>query len=441
MKNKSLIIYFIAVFLKYLPMNFIYKPLQDDYIQYYAYPRYPNVYNDVIKRIGILNVRPFAGLFDVYIWGRFWYGMTAVLFIITILYYISFLLFKNVFGKMGYKTDSGFAIVYLLCPIGFEATYWISASSRIVVSLFFMSLMLWAVTERKYILFNIAFVLSMGFYEQTAFLGSVMLIWVLTECVKQGYFPKKEIYSCVIVWSVTFLYYILFAKTGSFGVRSENVGFGVNKVYNALFAMADGWISTKDLFVGEMRLSGGLIAVSIIFSLIFLLKCDNVKERPNRKMVLGMIFFISPYIVYMMIGEKFMPYRCHMPSLIGLGLIADNIINTLTINAKRAVICIMTMFFMLGNMYQSECYEKINMYDRLICKDIVNNLSGDYENEDIYVYNVKPLYIDVLKEYERYILPNLTASDWALTGGVRAFAENLHIKRIVPTETEDVENE
>lgn len=436
MKNKYL--YLFALFIKFIPIGFAYRPLQDDYIQYYAYSRYDNIFETVIRKIGILNVRPFAGLADILVWGKMWDCMIIALIIITLLYWLSYLLLNTVFNTLGYNTGTGFAVIYLLCPIGFEACYWISASSRIIVSLFFVSLSLWCITQNRYILFILALTLSIGFYEQTAVTGAVMCIWVMYECKKYriNCGLKKYCIACVTLWTAIFIYYLIFAKTGSFASRSENISLSAENIFNTLYAVYDAWQSIKDVFAGGFTL--GFLPAVLSASIAFLTVCGNIKNRDAKianKIFMGNILFLTSYTVYFLFGNKFIPYRCHMPSLIGLGLITDAVINVFSETLGRIFLYILCFTFLTANMYQAECYREINEYDKIICEKISADIDETNKISDIYIYNAKDLYINVPQNYRRYILPNVTASDWSLTGAVRAFTRDLSVKKVIPINT------
>ena len=63
----------------------------------------------------------------------------AAVALISAMYAASACLFRRVWGEY-FGTGYLFLVVYALLPLGVEGTYWISASNRVVPSLFFVAL-------------------------------------------------------------------------------------------------------------------------------------------------------------------------------------------------------------------------------------------------------------------------------------------------------------
>jgi hypothetical protein len=100
-----------------------------------VYSFYQNPISDVILRIGLLSSRPFAGIFDVFVWAKFWDNLSIAMLILTAMYGVACYLFYRILNKY-VRCGFLFALLVGLAPFLSEGTYWISASSRIVVSLF-----------------------------------------------------------------------------------------------------------------------------------------------------------------------------------------------------------------------------------------------------------------------------------------------------------------
>ena len=140
---KSFWFTFIGLMLiKYGYYGFEYFPVLDDWIQYGGYPFYPDIFQDVILEMKTYTARPLASLSDPYIWGQFWGMMGIPFLIITLLHAASGYFLYKVLAAQKLFVGMPFLVVYGLLPLGSEATYWISASSRIVVGVFWMALAL-----------------------------------------------------------------------------------------------------------------------------------------------------------------------------------------------------------------------------------------------------------------------------------------------------------
>ncbi len=137
---------FFSVALRFLYYGFQYFPQLDDYIQYCNYPNSVD-YALLIREGGFLASRPLAGISDIFLWGRFWDHMILALLLICVLWTLTALIFRKVFQRW-FGCGMIFLIVFALMPLGFEGTYWLSASSRVVVGLFFTALALYLLERR-----------------------------------------------------------------------------------------------------------------------------------------------------------------------------------------------------------------------------------------------------------------------------------------------------
>ncbi len=132
-KDKRLFAIAFAAFVRMGCFGFKYYPQLDDYIQYGRYPYAEKPFSQIFIKIGLYAARPLAGLGDIYLWGRLWRNMGFAFFIITLLHILSAYIFVVTSDKLNKPVGVIFIVFYLLCPVNIEGSYWISASSRIVV--------------------------------------------------------------------------------------------------------------------------------------------------------------------------------------------------------------------------------------------------------------------------------------------------------------------
>ncbi|MCX7714349.1 MAG: hypothetical protein N2171_01255 [Clostridia bacterium] len=452
-----LLFLFALNFAKFISAGTLYRPLQDDYIQYWAYSHYPNLYEDVIKRIGILNVRPLAGICDIFIWSRFWGNMFIALIIITVLHFLSAYLFYSAFQKIGLSVGVLFFVIYLLHPLGFEAVYWISASSRIVVSMFFISVAVWALAhylakpDRHYFgLFTFSNFLGLCFYEQTATVGSACVAYIIvcnmvktrsfSNCTKYPMQKKNLLVaSCLISWAIIGIYYIIFSKTGSLGSRSASftTKITLSQIMCTAKAIGRTWESGNILFYQGLKENRFHILFTVLCTILGISSTFFTVDKTYKiryKFCMGVFLFLVSYVVHILIKAEYIPYRCTFASLIGLGLIADCAGDVLLKNnfVKFAAVFFIAFLFASANCYQADCYRKIHEADAAICAQIASQLNETAQRQEIAIHHLKELYIDVPEKYEQYILKNVTSSDWALTGAVRETTKDLKIKKIIP---------
>ena len=177
---------FALVFLRFCYYGLEYFPQLDDYIQMYNQPVFYS-FTRIVLDMGLLASRPLASVMDYAFWSHFWPCMIAAVALISALYAASACLFRRVWGEY-FGTGYVFLAVYALLPLGMEGTYWISASNRVVPSLFFIALAMrlfqrWCTggKRRFLILYFVTQLVSFCFYEQGLVLSitGVLLVGIL----------------------------------------------------------------------------------------------------------------------------------------------------------------------------------------------------------------------------------------------------------------------
>jgi len=87
---------------------------------------------------------------------------------------------------------------------------------------------------------------------------------------------------------------------------------------------------------------------------------------------------------------------------------------------------------MIINVSEIDDYKRASLIDEDIAKQITSHLDEDILNghKKIIFFNGSSTYIEQ-NSYHHDHIHNVTTSDWALTGAVRAVSENLKIKQII----------
>ena len=135
----AFLVLFALIFVRYCCFGLEYYPQLDDYIQYHNYTAYHSDLPAFIQTLGLLSSRPLAGLADLYLWAPFFPRMIWAVAILSALYAGTACLLKAVLSRF-FHVDWVFLVLFALCPLGFEGTYWVSASSRILCGLFLSAL-------------------------------------------------------------------------------------------------------------------------------------------------------------------------------------------------------------------------------------------------------------------------------------------------------------
>ena len=401
---------------------FGYFPILDDYIQYGSYSLYTKNY--ILFNVGTIYKRPAATVFDLFLWQKLGMNISAV--IIAVMLVLSLFMLKEIFKII--KVNIGiFTFTFtLLCPLNFESTYWLSASSRIVSGVFFCALSLYiiAFTKRKIGIFAFWFFnfLSYLFYEQALIFSFVSAVFFL-------FFKNKKLifipFSNLIP---TVGYYIIAAPSDRFSERGK---IGI-KFFPHIKSLAEIFFSVlpKMIFKSEYLIFAVILFVISMFVLYKFLTFNSSAQ--NRGIIFAAVVFVLPFAPYFILKNSYLSLRSVFFAVMSIGIFSDNI--RISKRTAAALISLLISLFAVGSASEFFQYKAVCETDRTICRNLVN--SGFIEdNKTYYLVGAKKMYIDINAPFAEHIL-NVTQSDWSLTGAVRFFAQNKNIRRIIPVSSE-----
>ena len=231
-KNRSVLLFlllFSLIFFRFCYYGLQYFIQLDDYIQLHNQAAYYSA-KSVILDMGLLSSRPLASVMDYFFWSHFWPCLMAAVSLISALYAASAVLFRSVW-RAYFGTGYVFLVVYALLPLGMEGTYWLSASNRVVPSLFFLALAMWLFQrwcrkgEKRWLaLYFVSQLISFCFYEQGLVLSvtGVLLVGLL-ELKEQR---RRALFALLtfVNAAIYFLFTSLFATgSGQLGSRLKLV--------------------------------------------------------------------------------------------------------------------------------------------------------------------------------------------------------------------------
>ncbi len=461
------LIFFMAILTKYLLFGFSYYPILDDFIQYGGYP----LYNDlgyVYFKIGTMAARPFASLLDPVFWGAMWGNMRFALILISLLHFFSVFLAAKTLDKCGFKISPLFFIITLFIPIGSEGAYWLSASSRLVVGMFFAALSLYLLVryfsdKKKHflVLFTVFHIISYGFYEPVcivAFLGVCLIALNFHKDLKQKWWI---LLIPVISMLLLMVYYAWGANLGALGSRAS--GFSLSDIF---FKIKDGAVQvarcfTKGIYkstvkgffaglfvVAKEGFSGGLwlVICGLIALWLYKAAAKTKTEKGKVLFLVGLILFLAPLAPNVVVETVWIPYRAIFVSLFGFALMAEPIF-TFVFRSKRlqALACSLVLIvFLVANANEYNTYKKVSEFDTITAQNIAEQLSDEVmRGEKNVVLIVEGAYeipqVDLYKDHVKSVIE----TDWSLTGAVRAVTGNIKIKKITPArfETADISDE
>ena len=440
-------------FIKYGYYGFSYYPILDDYIQYGGYRLLKPIFTSVLIKGRTITTRPLASLSDPYIWGQLWHHMYISFFIITLLHLLSCWFFYQVFKKNNLTLGYVALLIYGFFPFGTEATYWISASSRIIVGMFVLSVALYLLSlycdtssKRKktwFFLFWIIHLMSFGYYEPTIALGFVMAYLILFNNRKN--ITSLWIYGIPLINLMTIgAYYIVFSRVGNMSDRGQFLTDNfmirwIDLIQKVMYL----WIVPQFQLYRNGIPRGfavlvenksflwmlGIVVLSILAGIIV-----YKEERYTKnwvKISIGFLLMLVPYGPFFLLRQGGDELRIAFFSLLGLGIVLQGIFDLLAFN--KVVRGVMSVFvsvavclMLLVHVSELTDYKRTSEYDAQIGKDMLSILEGTGVLEGtnkFVVLNNKKSYAPNNTAYATHIA-NATSSRWALTGMLRALDEN-----------------
>lgn len=444
---------FVLTFLRYCYFGLQYYAQLDDYIQYGLQEASTNRWG-YIKYMGLLKSRPLAGVFDEMVWSRFFSHMVITLLILTALYVLSAMLFESVFRRR-FGTSILFSVIYLLLPLNFEGTYWVSASSRLIPSLFFCSLCFWLLdryysafeTENSaknpvlkktallvgYVFFGL---FAVSFYEQGLLLyASLGMLVFLSEIFRSrskrsfvsllflipcaAYFlfthfqPESIYYSGRMVlhmpWEEGYFKWMFLPTLGQIGKITINCN---------LLALGKGFIRGIGIIGSAPNILWCAVLLIAITALFFIVR---VPERVSKKGSIGewlfyaIVLIIAPLSVFFIVGvEPYVSCRNILASFPGAALLVDGLL-LLCFRRRRLPVRIFAVVFAfcacVASVSEISDYKQTHDDDMRVVGTVSNipEISAK-------IFGISPTYLEDMNYMKNEHLHGCTESNWALSG-------------------------
>lgn len=463
------LIYFLIVFfpvaLRFLYYGFQYFPQLDDYIQYCNYPNSVD-YALLIREGGFLASRPLAGISDIFLWGRFWDHMILALLLICVLWTLTALIFRKVFQRW-FGCGMIFLIVFSLMPLGFEGTYWLSASSRVVVGLFFTALALYLlerrIEEKRWYwlaLWLPCLLLSYCYYEQVLVLSLTLTLLsvLLHRRCKDAYIGLLSLPAVGV-----YFWFTSHFTTGVLASRMKVIWPTTSRYFHeflpqlweqirSVFFEAGIAITGKGFLRGIVQIlrDGAwfylfcVVAASVL--LYFLTRCyRQTRSKPitRRGLSLGvacaLLLTAAPVSIFFILDQPWISLRAAVTSFVGFALLADILCHALF--RRRQVLsgilaAVLVFVFSVASVSELHDYKMTCEKDRAVVAVINETLSPDYRPAGI--LNLKSSYLEEQNyDYHEHI-HGVTGSDWALSGAAIALSSyDGDFEPVIPYEIRD----
>lgn len=439
---------------RFSAFGFAYMPLLDDFVQYGVYPHLPKAWSAVLTGgAGTIYTRPLAALGDVYVWGRLWGKLGIALFLLTLLYTASGILFYQSARLLEFPLSPWFLLLYLFLPQNMEGTYWLSAATRIVPSLFFAAAGIYLLARflKGASGWNLAgyacfCLFSCGFYEQTAAVSCVLGILILV-------WKKRWRWVFIPVLSIGLLaaYYLLF---GGLGDNKGRMGFlNASEFFPHIRAVC-GQLRELLLYAARVAMRGvprgwntvvqyrlwiwGTVGIALILFWGIAVQREKQYALTGKEFLLhgglGVMLVVVAFAPFFLIETVWLNFRNLVPALLGFGILADAIVRFLVrskwvhtiLSAAVLALCLIISVSELAD------YHTTGRMDWYAAREVARQMEEEGVQEAEFTSSL-PVYAEQNAPYHDHIM-SVFGSYWGISGAVRAVSENFDLKPVLITE-------
>lgn len=449
----------------------------DDYIQYHNYAM-EHDFLALVKLVGLLASRPLAGIADYFVWSPLFDYMIVGVALVSAIYAVTAVLMKRLIARY-FAVSPLFLLVMTLLPLGVEGTYWMSASTRIVVGLFFACLAGWSFAWwldkggwYRALLFLAAMFLPFGFYEQSAVLAMTLVLGMGLLELK-----KRRGRALLALWSLPAagLYLkltTLLAVGGLYGSRTELVLPNSDYYWDTFLPDILGQIQT--VFTGGFfytLVKGFVRGIRLVFSGELLLWClvtaavcvlfgwlsraergDGEEAVRNVPLALltGVLLAIAPLTPFLILANPWFSFRGAVTSFLGIALVCDTVFLLLRQRVPRGrtvgAVCVGAAALVLCVAGASEIgdYRQTCLNDQKAADAILERLPQDYPTEasvqgvSVGLLGMEPSRLENVNFKWHEHVQGCTESNWALAGLLTSLEQEIPLPAITPLPTDPI---
>lgn len=437
-----------------------YAAVMDDWFLYLGTSTYSNMWTEYIVPNDKLSIRPLAGLLDCYVVAPLSDHIGIVHFCMLILLLCALWMLYRMFRDGRIQMSGVFLLCACLCPVGFEAIYWLSAATRIIPALFFAVLAVRMAVgflnkSKKMTYFMLFFVFglcAMGFYEAAIPVYIVLAAVIIIPHIKDSD-VKPLIISLGVQLLIIALYYVVHSANNEIATRGQMASLpliiehfpkivsGLWDIYTKYFpelmskALSGGWKLMTDSWPY-------LIPVTIMSVAFGFFAGRNHARESNRLIYtffIGIAVFIAGISVYFVLDNIRLPLRVAYIPLLGLAISAEALLGlVLWGKSGRAVygsICgILSFVFVIAAAGEIENYRKVSRTDIEVARNIfeegiVEDLLD--ENHYLWLFNTPEYYFDDNLCYYEHIR-SASETESAITNCLMYYTGEYKINTIQP---------
>lgn len=455
-KKQKTLLPFLSVFLlvavRYLYFGFRYFPQLDDYIQYHNYTQIGSIFY-LIEKLGLLAARPLAGLLDITLWSWLWPCMILSVLLLAAAHALSAVIFKNLFERL-FGTSGFFLVIYALMPLGFEGTYWVSASSRIIPGLLFAAMsasrfqaFLDGGKKRALTQALVFQFITFCFYEQAAVLSCALNVLIALLAIKKSDYRWLCSFLCIVVAGLYFALCKLAGPSALYDGRT-NIILPKSAYYFDTF-LPDLLSQMKSVFLGGgfyifvygfIRgmlniLSDGawVYCASLLLFVIFFafVQFGGENKKASGKFIaplwFGIVIAAAPLAPFFVVENPWFSMRGTVTSFVGIAIVADLLMRAVFGGRQRIIGTLgslLAIVFCVCSVSEIADYrENYNADSRAV--SAVAPIANEYpDGGKVAILNMSYTYV-LERNYQFHEhFAGVTESTWALTGAVHCYNDN-----------------
>lgn len=440
----------------------------DDYIQYYNPFTLAELW-ELQQTTGLLAFRPLAVIADHTLWDKLSDQLIWAAVLICLMYAAAVVIIWNIV-KRYFGSGPVFPVVMALLPLGVEGTYWMSASTRVVVGILLAALAAQSFLSwldrggiGRLVLYLFLQILPFGFYEQAGVLGITLTVGaaVLEWGLGRKPFPR----CAVALWSVPAmgLFFLItgWLNTGNIYSGRSSLVLPVGEYYwkeflpQILGQMWDafgrgGFYTLAKGFVrgGRMVLSGQLVLWALVtMGLCVLLwravRSQDVEAGRGRlwlPLLSGLLLTLGPASVFFVLANSWFSLRGTVTSFPGLALLADALVMWLwdRLKLKREGLAVLAaalaFVFCVAGVSEIKDYRDTYENDqRIAClvRDAFKRDEVGTQAGRVGILNVEPSYLPDQNFYYHEHIHGCTESSWAFASLLVNVSET-HVPSVTP---------
>lgn len=449
-----------------------YWPQLDDYIQYHNYPTAES-FSALQKAVGLLASRPLAGIADYFVWGRMFSFMLLGVAIVSLLYAVTALVLWSVLGRF-FRVGPLFPVIMALLPLGVEGTYWMSASTRVVVGMFWAALAAWLFLKwmdrpKGWTLaaFLVCQLLPFGFYEQAGILAVTLTVG--TAILRYVYRAEDRKKCLLALWApASMVLYLLLTRLlsngGVYGSRAALI-LPVSRYYFntflpdilgqiwKVFINADlrilmrGFIRAAQQLLRGQLLLWFVLTAALCAGVCLLGRKTKVEEGRLPlwlQLLSGLLLAAAPVTLFLILDNPWFSLRGAVTSFPGLALMADGVMEALWTKtgvrreAPAALAALCALAFCMAGASEIADYRDTYQADQRAARAVLDVISADLADEEDYpalsvgILGLEPTFLPRQNYLWHEHVTGCTESSWAFSGLVGSLADGLALPSLSP---------